>query len=183
MRSTFNFILLTTYNNSLKIAPIVAVTIISLYMYISITFLMKKVEGACNLIDNLTRLPLGEVNAFLNPAQQLATVNLLEHEIELLLVLEELDQLDDIRMALAMVERLDLLEYPGTRVSGDLVDDLHSVLEIRVEGRTTLNRGVSAFSENLTGQFVQFCRTAVTSVPFRLSFLVYNIKGSPTRFH
>lgn len=115
---------------------------------------MKKVQRARNLFDDLTRFSLGEVNPFLNSIQQLATVDLLKYEVELLLVLEEFDQLYDIWVALAMVERLDFLEHPGTCVSGDLVDDLHGVLEIRIEGRTGLDRGVSTLSENFSGQLV-----------------------------
>lgn len=118
---------------------------------------MKKVERTRNLGNNLTRLPLGEVNPLLNSAQQLATVDFLEHEIKFLLVLEIFDQLDDIRVALAMMERLDLFEHPGARVPGYFIDDLHGILEVRVEGCTRLDRSVSALPENLTGQFIQFC--------------------------
>lgn len=127
---------------------------------------MKKIERTRNLFDDLARLSLGEVNSFLNPVQQLATVNLLKHKIKLLLVLEKLDQLYDVRVALAMVERLDFLEHPGTSVSGDLVDDLHSVLEIRVERCTGLDRGVSALPKNFSGQFVQFCNSNINSFLF-----------------
>lgn len=122
---------------------------------------MKKVQRARNLFDDLTRFSLGEVNPFLNSVQQLAAVDLLEYEVELLLVLEELDQLYDVRVALAMVERLDFLEHPGTRVPGDLVDDLHGVFEIRVQGCTGLDRGVSTFPENFSGQLIQFCNSGI----------------------
>lgn len=125
----------------------------------SVTFLMKKVERAGNFIDNLTRLPLGEVNSLLDSVQQLATVDFLEHEVELLLVFEKLDQLDDVRVALAMMKRLDLLEHPGASVAGNLVDNLYGVLKVRVEGRTGLDRGVSAFAEYLASQLVQFCNS------------------------
>lgn len=130
---------------------------------VEITFLMKKIERTRNLFDDLTRLSLGEVNSFLNPVQQLATIDLLKHKIKLLLVLEELDQLYDVWVALAMVERLDFLKHPGTRVSGDLVNDLHGVLEVCVEGCTGLDRGVSALPKNFSGQFVQFCNSNISS--------------------
>lgn len=132
---------------------------------------MKKVKRTRNLFDDLTRFSLGKVNPFLNSIQQLAAVDLLKYEVELLFVFEELDQLYNIWMPLAMVERLDFFEHPGTRMSGDLVDDLHGILEIRVEGRTGLDRSVSTLSENFSGQLVQFynSNTSFTRSSFELN--------------
>lgn len=115
---------------------------------------MKKVKRARNLIDNLTRLPLGEVNSLLNSIQQLSTIDFFEYEVKLFLVFEELNQLDDVRVALAMMERLDFLEHPGASMPRNLVDDLHGVFKVRVERCTGLDRGISALTEYLTGQFV-----------------------------
>lgn len=124
---------------------------------------MKKIECTRNLFDDLARLSLSEVNSFLNSVQQLATVNFLKHKIELLFVLEEFNQLYDVRVTLAMMERLDFLKHPGTSVSRDLINDLHGVLEVRVEGCTSLDRGVSALPKNFSGQFVQFCNSSICS--------------------
>lgn len=123
------------------------------------SFFMKKIQRASDLSDYLTRLPFAEMNPLLYSAQQLTAVNLLEYEIKFLFVFEELDQLDDVWMALAMMERFDLFEYARSCMPGNFVDNFNGILQVGVERPTSLNRGVSAFSENFAGQSVQFLET------------------------
>lgn len=120
---------------------------------------MKEIERTGDLADYLTRLPLAKVHLLLDPVQQLTAIDFLEYEIKLFLVLEKLDQLYDIWVPLAMVECLDLLEYSGPRMSRNLIDNLHGILQIRVQGRTRLNRGIGPFPEHLSRQFVQIWNT------------------------
>lgn len=120
---------------------------------------MKEIERTGDLADYLTRLPLAKVHLLLDPVQQLTTIDFLENEIKLFLVFEKLDQLYDIWMSLAMVECLDFLEYSGPRMSRNLIDDFHGILQIRVQGRTRLNRGIGPFSKHLSRQFVQIWNT------------------------
>lgn len=82
---------------------------------------------------------------------------LLKDQVEDLVVLEELDQLQYARVAGAVVERLHLAEHSRPRVARNLLDDLHRVLEIRVDVHTRLHRGVGTLAQNLTSQLVQFC--------------------------
>lgn len=60
-------------------------------------------------------------------------------------------------MALAMVEGFDFAKYASPRVARNLVDDLHRVLQLRVDVHARLHRSVSALAKHLTSQFVQFC--------------------------
>lgn len=96
-------------------------------------------KRSSNFFDNLTGLSLAKMNAFLNPPQQLPTVDLLEDKIEPLIVFKELDQLDYIRMALTMMESLNLLEDPGASMPGDLVNNFNRVLQICIEGCASLH--------------------------------------------
>lgn len=96
------------------------------------------------------------MNPLLDSAQQLTAVNFLEYEIKFLFVFEELDQLDDVRMALTMMERLDLFEYARPCMPGNFVDNFNSVLQVGIKRPTGLNRGVGTFSKNFAGQPVQF---------------------------
>ena len=93
---------------------------------------MQKVQSTGDLLDNLTGLAFAEVYLLLDTAEQLATIDLLEHEIKFLVVLEALNQLDDVRVALTMMKCFNLLEDAVTRVTRDLVDDLHRELEVGV---------------------------------------------------
>ena len=87
--------------------------------------------------------------------KKLATRNLLKDQVKPVHFLEILDQLNNIRVALTMMEQVDLLEDPGPGVSGDLLNDLDGVLHLSVDVDTSLNRGVSSLTQDLSCQSVQ----------------------------
>lgn len=82
-------------------------------------------------------------------------IYLFENQIEFLLVFEVLGQLYDVRMTLAVMERLDFAEDAGARVPRHLVDDLDGELLVRIHVDASLDAGVGALAQNLTGQLVQ----------------------------
>lgn len=86
------------------------------------------------------------MHSLLDAVEELAAVDFLEHKVETLVVLEELDQLNDVVVTLAMVECLDLLENALACVPRDLVDYLDRVLKVCVQGGAGLHRGVSPLS-------------------------------------
>ena len=92
----------------------------------------------------------------LNSAQQLATVNFLEDEIEFVIIFEELNELNDVGMSLTVMESLHFLEHSGSSMTGNFVDDLYRVLQIGVQWGTSLNRGVGTFTKNFSSEFVEF---------------------------
>lgn len=81
---------------------------------------------------------LREADVLLNAGQQRTAVDLLEHQIELLLVLEELDQLQDVGVALAMMEGLDFAKNSGPSVARYLINNLYGTLYIGVNIYTGL---------------------------------------------
>ena len=87
--------------------------------------------------------------------KKLATRNLLKNQVKPVHFLEILDQLDNVWVALTVMEQVNLLEDPGPRVCGDLLDDLDGVLHLSVDVDTGLDRGVGSLTKNLSGQSVQ----------------------------
>lgn len=57
-------------------------------------------------------------------------------------------------MALAMVERFDFPEDPGSSVTGDFVDYFDSKLLVSKQINARLNTSVRTFTQNNAGQFV-----------------------------
>lgn len=90
--------------------------------------LVEKVQARGDLLHDLRGVVLREADVLLNARQQRSTVDLLEHQVELLLVLEELDQLQDVGVALAMVERLDLAKHPRPGMARYLFNYLYGTL-------------------------------------------------------
>ena len=82
--------------------------------------------------------------------QKLTSRNLLEDKEELVRLLKVLDQLDDVLVPLAVVEKVDLFEDPGPAVAGDLVDDLDGILHLGVHVEASLDRGVSPLTKNFS---------------------------------
>lgn len=80
---------------------------------------------------------------------------LLKNKIELFFILEELYELYDAGVAVAVVEGLHLAEDPGAGVSRNLIDDLHGKLHLRVDVHTSLHRGIGPFTQHLAGQLIQ----------------------------
>lgn len=72
----------------------------------------------------------GEANVLLNARQQRAPVDLLEYQIELLLVLKELNQLEDVRMTLAMMECLHLTKDTSSCMARYFIDNFNSTFYI-----------------------------------------------------
>lgn len=101
-------------------------------------FLVKEVEARGDLLHDLGGIVFREADVLLNPCQQRSAVDLLEHQVELLLVLEELDELQDVGMTLAMVEGFDLAEDTRASMSWYLVDDLHGALGVGEDVDTRL---------------------------------------------
>lgn len=116
---------------------------------------------------------LREADVFLNPRQQRATVDFLEYQVELLLVLEELNQLQDVRVSLTVVEGLDFAEHSCPRMPRDLIDNLYGTLDVGVNIYTGLYWGIGTFTQNLARQLIQFWkekrrRFSVKIVPHEL---------------
>lgn len=85
-----------------------------------------------------------------------SVAHLFEDQVKHLVILEELDQLQDARVAGAVVKSLHLTEYSSPRMARNLLDDLHRVLEIRIDVDARLHRGVGTLAQYLTSQLVQF---------------------------
>jgi hypothetical protein len=102
------------------------------------SFLMQKVQARSDLLHDLRSVVFREADVLLNPRQQWTTVDLLEHEVKLLLVLEELDQLQDVRVALAMMEGFDFTENSGSSVARYLINNLYGTLYVGVNIYTCL---------------------------------------------
>ena len=71
---------------------------------------VEELEGGCEVADDLGGLGLGEAHPPLDLPEEGAPVGLLEDEVEVVLLLEVLDQLDDVRVARAQVVDLNLLQ-------------------------------------------------------------------------
>ena len=78
-----------------------------------------------------------------------------KNEVETLLLLHVLDELDDVGVVLAVVERVDLLEDAAARVAGVLVDDLDGHLDVGVDVARRLDGGAGALAQDLSSQPVQ----------------------------
>ena len=97
------------------------------------------------------RLLLSEASPPLDVVQQLASSNLLKHQVELVRLFKVLHQLDNVFVTLTSVEQINLLEDPRPAVGGlELVDDLDGVLHLSVDVDTGLNRGVGSLTKNLS---------------------------------
>jgi len=100
-------------------------------------------------------LVLSEVHPLLNVRQKWSAIHFLEDQVEFGGLLEELDQLDDIAVGLAVVEDLDLPEHPRPVMAGDLVDHFHGILLAGVVVFALLYGGVGALSQEFAGQGVE----------------------------
>ena len=77
---------------------------------------VEELQGGGHVRDDHGSLLLGEELPSLDVIQELATGHLLEDQVEAVRLLEVLDQLDDVLVALDVVEEVDLLEDPGPAV-------------------------------------------------------------------
>ena len=76
----------------------------------------------------LPGLVLGEMNPALNVRQQRAAQNLFKDQIESVLLFEEFYQLDDVRVALAVMECLHLFEDTIAAVAWHFFDYLYEIM-------------------------------------------------------
>lgn len=79
--------------------------IFRLEVSMSNALLMQELQAGSQITKHQTGFVFGEVNASLNVRQQWATQNLFKDQIEAIFLLEKFDQLDDVGMSLAVVER------------------------------------------------------------------------------
>lgn len=93
-------------------------------------FLVEKVQARSDLLHDLRRLVLREASVLLDAVEQRSSVDLLEHQIELLLVLEELNQLQDVGVSLTVMEGLDFAENSSPSVAGYLINNLYGTLSV-----------------------------------------------------
>ena len=91
---------------------------------VSNAFLVQELQAARQIAYHQTRLMFRKVHTPLDVRQQRTADNLLENQVEAILFLEELNQLDYVRVALAVVERLNFLKYTVAAVAGNFLDDL-----------------------------------------------------------
>lgn len=112
---------------------------------------VKKLQGRGHISDYISCLLLSEKFPPLDVVQKLATRNLLKDEVKSVGLLKVLDKLDDVLVALTMVEEVNLLEDPGPAMARHLVNDLDRVLHLRVDVDTRLHRGISTLAKNLPG--------------------------------
>ena len=103
--------------------------------------------------------PTNELPNFKHNFHNFYYTNLLKNQVKFLLVLEELGQLNDVGVLLAVVERFHLAEDAGSRVSRHLVDDLHGVFLVGVHVDAGLDAGVGALAQYLPRQFVHVLET------------------------
>ena len=71
---------------------------------------VEELEGGCEVADDLGGLGLGEAHPPLDLPEEGAPVGLLEDQVKVVLLLEVLDQLDDVRVPRAQVVDLNLLQ-------------------------------------------------------------------------
>ena len=91
--------------------------------------LVQELQGRRQVRDHQRSFVLRKVDAPLDVRQQRTAHDLLENQIETILLLKELDQLNYVRVTLAVMERLDLLEDARPAVTRNLFDDLHDTCQ------------------------------------------------------
>lgn len=121
-----------TYFNRTDCISIYAENVLRLQVPVSDAFLVEKVQARSDLLHDLGCVVFREADVLLDARQQRATVNLLEDQVELLFVLEELNQLQDVWMALAMMEGLDFAKDPCPSMARYLINNLYGTLNIGV---------------------------------------------------
>jgi hypothetical protein len=70
-------------------------------------------------------------------------------------IFEELYELNDVRMTLAMMKSLHFLKHSATTVAWNFVNNFHSVLQVCPDINTGLDRCICPFSKHLTSQLIQ----------------------------
>ena len=65
--------------------------------------------------------------------QKLATRNFFKDQVKSIIFLKVLNQLNNVRVALTVMEQVNLLEDPGSAVGGHLLNNLDRVLHLGVD--------------------------------------------------
>jgi len=100
--------------------------ILRLEITVGDALLVQELQSLRQIAHHHRRLVLCKVDTPLNMRQERTTRNLFEDQIEAIFLFEELDQLDYVGMALAMVERFDFLEDTGAAMTRYFIDYLRS---------------------------------------------------------
>jgi len=116
---------------------------------------VQEVECSSDVLDYKAGLLFVEVAPLLDMVEERAALHLLKHHIELLLLLEELDDLENIRAVAAVQVNLNLLEHALAVRVPVLVDDLDGVLLRCVDVAACPDLAVGALAKHLTGQRVR----------------------------
>jgi len=116
---------------------------------------VEELKSIGDITYNKAGLVLSEVDALLNVRQKWSAIHFLEYQIEFVGLLEELDQLDDIAVGLAVIEDLDLPEHARPMMAGDLIDHFDGILLAGVVVLALLYGSVGALSQEFAGQGVK----------------------------
>lgn len=116
------------------------------------SLMVQELKSVSDITNYKAGLVFGEVHPFLYVRQKWSAVHFLKYQIELVCLLEELDQLDDVSVSLAMIEYFDFAEHSRSVVSWDLVDNFDSVFLASVIVLALLHRGIRAFSQEFAGK-------------------------------
>ena len=91
----------------------------------------------------------------LDMIQKLATRNFFKDQVKSIIFLKVLNQLNNVRVALTVMEQVNLLEDPGSAVGGHLLNDLDRVLHLGVDVDAGLDWSVGSLTQHLPCQLVQ----------------------------
>lgn len=114
------------------------------------TLAVDELQCRGQVFDDQAGLVLSKLNALLDVVQQRAAINLLKNQEKAIFLLKKLDQLDDVLVALTVVEEFDLLEDARATQTGMLDDGLHGVLLASLLVNAALNFGISTFAKYFT---------------------------------
>lgn len=125
-----------------------------------------------NVLNDQAGLALTQMTASLDMIEQWAALHLLEHDKELLLLLEELNDLENVGAVAAMQIDLDLLEHALSIRMSVLVNDLHGVFVSRVNILAGPYFAVRSLSQHLSRQRIDVRETIGLHVGGKASLLL-----------
>ena len=99
--------------------------VLRLEVAVSNPLLVQKLQSLGQVAQDEACLVLRKVDTALNVRQEWTSNNLLKHQIEAVLFFEELNQLDNVRMALAVMERFYFFKNTVAAMTWHLIDNLH----------------------------------------------------------
>lgn len=146
--------------------------VLGLQVPVGDAFVMQEVQGAGHVLHHHAGLQLVEVPPLVDVVQDGAAPHLLKHQVEAVLFLEELDQLQNVSVSLALVQHLHLPEDPAPNVARLLLDDLDRVLLVGDEVDASLHAGVGALPQHVLLQLVDVFEPAREAVGGAAPFLL-----------